>query len=799
MRKKLVVGITIVIIFLGIIIIIPLLFKEKIKEAVINTANTHLNATLEIEDLSLNFLSDFPHATVYMDNVNLVGSDSLNADTLIQSKSIKASINIFKLMRGKYDISQIELDSTLVLAKTSPEGRNNWDIVKKDSVVKETSPLNLKLQRILLNHCYFVYDDQISNTMLRISDWNGRLLGDFTADKTIIETESTAEEISFVQKGVSYVKNLKVSANAVFNADLKNQKFTLSNSSLYLNHVKLGVDGSITVLTANEVDYDLKFRGEDIHFKDILSLMPVIYTTKSFKDIESTGNVSFQGYVKGVRRGKEYPAFKFQLSVTDGMFQYPSLPQSMRDINLDMLLSGKDGSLDNSIIDIRNFSFSAGDHSFRSNLKIQTPVSDLRLDAHIDGTFDLEIIKEIYPLEKGTELAGQLISNLDVTTQPSDTTKGEYDDIKATGYLNLNNVKIKSGNIPDIVIEGAKMQLKSKDIRLSLLNAQVKNSDLSVTGSLDNLLGYIIKGQLVKGQLNVKSKYLKTDDFSTGKNASSSLLIIPSNIEGSLKANINKAVYGHLNLTNVNTGISMKNGIATIDNFSAITLGGSCKVNGTYNTASNTQNPRLDFALNLNTVSFAETVKSLELAQLYTPIFKSVSGNYSMNFKFATILDSNKDKTLANLNGNGWLRTDQVKVKGAESLGKLSSLLKINIFNSFTTQNVYVVFSVKDSKITTEPFDVNINHFKLNLGGTTGFDQSIDYKGTVFIPKYTIVGLVSDVGFKIKGDFSNPQISLLPKPTIKSTINTTTEKISEGARKVGTFGSNLSKKVLHKK
>ena len=61
----------------------------------------------------------------------------------------------------------------------------------------------------------------------------------------------------------------------------------------------------------NEKDFgmDITFKSPENTFKSLLSLAPGIYT-KDFGKIETKGDLSFAGLVKGTYSGRQMPAFR---------------------------------------------------------------------------------------------------------------------------------------------------------------------------------------------------------------------------------------------------------------------------------------------------------------------------------------------------------------------------------------------------------------------------------------------------------------------------------------------------------
>jgi hypothetical protein len=786
-------GLKIAGIALGVIIVlmiaIPFLFKGKIKETVIKLANEQLNAEVAIGDFGLNLFSNFPSATLSLNDVSVSGINDFQGDTLVEAKSLSATINLFSLFNGNYEISKIELDHADVYAKLLSDGRANWDIVKDTTTTEEESaPFELSLDKVVIDHCNITYDDQISDMKVILSQWNGTLSGDMDADETTLKTNSTIDEVSFFMAGIPYLNKAKVAANVSLLADLKNMKFTINESDLQLNEIKAHIDGSVAMVGETGMDFDLKLNAPDTQFKDILSIVPAMYT-EDFKNVKTSGTASLEAYIKGLMDDEIYPAFNLKLLVRDAMFQYPSLPKSVNNIHIDLQVDNKGGSLDNTVVNVSKFGLTMGGNPFNAGLNLKTPISDPNIKAHIDGKLDLGMIKDVYPLDKGLELNGKLTANLNVATRLSAIERGQYENVAADGKLTLSGMTYKSPDMPEVVINDAAMEFTPKYVNLTSMNVKIGQNDLSATGRLENFIAYALKGQTLKGQLNLKSNYFNANDFlsdeetPTEETASTGTFEVPKNIDFALDAAMNKVIYENITLTNLNGSIGVKNGIISMNNVSANALGGSCKVIGSYSTAENTAKPKVDLSLNLNKVSFAETFKSVEAIQKFAPVFEKLTGNYSMNLKFNTTLGDNIMQILSGLTGDGLLQTDDVKVEGIEALSQLSSALKLNSnsLQSFSTKNLNIPFKVENGKITTKPFNINIgSEGKLNFEGSTGLDQSINYKGIITLPKSMSNSFINNVAITIGGTFTKPKIGIDTKSLLSNVAGSALDKALGG-------------------
>lgn len=788
MKKGTKKGLVIIGSILGIILLImisvPILFKGKIKDAVIKAANEELNAKVDIKDFGLNLFSNFPNATLSLDNASIVGVGDFEKDTLLQAQSASVTIDLFSLFGNNYKISKINLDNASVYAKVLADGRTNWDIMKTDSTTtaetaESSTPFNLNLKKISVNNCNVVFQNDSTNIKFSLAGWNGTISGDFSALETTLNTSSTVNELSFSMSGIPYLVKVKGIAEATISANLDKMSFLFKQSTVQLNDLKASVDGSFGFVGEDGMEFDLKLNAPDTQFKDILSILPAMYTD-DFKDIKTSGTAKLDAYVKGLMEGESYPAFDVDIKVADAMFQYPALPKSVNNINIDVAINSKGGSLDNTIIDISKFTFNLGGNPFSGALNITTPVSDPNIRFNAKGTLNLSMIKEVYPLEKGTDLNGIINADINIATAMSAIEKEQFEKVSANGHLKINQMVYKSNDMQDIKINNTNLEFTPRYVNLSSMDINIGKNDISANGRLENFIAYALKDKTLKGQLNIKSNYLNANDFMGSEattsettetsTTSSEDIIIPKNIDFALTANLKQVLYDKINITDMNGSMGIKDGILTLDNISANALGGSCKVTGKYDT-SDPKNPKVDFKLNLSNVSFAETFKSVETIQKFAPVFENLVGTYSMNLNFNTKLGESILQTLSALSANGAIQTNNVKVENVAALTALSSALKTDAFKSFSTKDINLPFTINNGRMTTKPFSLNIGDGGImKLEGSTGLDQSIDYKGTVTLPKSLTNKYVSNIPITIGGTFSNPKIGVDTKGLVESAI-----------------------------
>ncbi|MDR1402591.1 MAG: AsmA family protein [Tannerellaceae bacterium] len=789
LKRALVAAGAVLIISIGLLASIPFLFKDKIKTAVVSLVNQQVNATVSIGDFGLSLFKNFPNATLSLYDVSVAGAGAFEKDTLLRAKAAGFTVDLHSLFTGNYTVSRINIDHAGVNAKVVAGGQANWDIIKERSTPGETeeaSDFRLRLEKISVKDCHITWQDDVSKMKAVLTDWNGDLSGDFSASQTTLRISSTIDEITVVADGVSCLNKVKAAVNAEISANLDRMAFVFTHGKLQLNELKASVEGSFAMPDDDSMDFDLKLNAPGTQFKDVLSLIPAMYTA-DFKDVKTSGVASLDGYIKGILKGDSYPAFDIKINVTDAMFQYPSLPKSVDHINLNMALQSKGGSLDNTVADISKFSFTLGGNPFTGHLHVTTPTTDPNLKMFANGTINLGLIKDVYPLEAGTELNGQIHADLNLAARMSDLEKEQYQDVSASGTLKVNDMVYKSKEMQDVLIRQAGLEFTPRFVNLTSFDVTVGKNDLSATGRLENFIAYMLKDQTVKGTLSIKSNYLNATDFlgdaapvapseTASPDSTATHFIIPGNVDFALNALLKEIVYDNITISDMAGSMSVRDGVLKLNDVSASALGGRCKVNGSYDT-SNPEKPAVHVGLNLSEVSFAETFKSVESVQKFAPVFENLIGSYSMNLTFDTSLGESILQTLAHLTGNGVLQTSDVKVEHIAAMDALSSALKTDALKSFSAKDLNLPFTVNDGKINTKPFSLNIgNGGILKLEGSTGLDQHIDYKGIVTLPKMLANNYIKDVPITIGGTFTSPKIGIDLKSIAKETATAAVEE-----------------------
>jgi hypothetical protein len=302
-----------------------------------------------------------------LENISVIGLNEFKGDTLLSAPAVDASVNIMSVIKGKdIKVYGVYLKSPRIHALVNKEGNANWDIAKEDtssSSPGEPSAFKLNLEKYEIRDGYILYNDEQAGMNAEITGLDHEGSGNFTQDIFTLSTKTKTRTASFTYANIPYLVNTKTGIDADFEINNKISKYTFKNADIVVNDLKLVADGFMQLMNDSTYSMDIKFDAPSNEFKNFLSLVPAVYKT-DFEKLKTSGSASFKGFVKGVYNSQQLPAYKVDVNIKDGFFQYPDLPQPVKNIQLTARLANHDGVMDHTVVDITKGHLEMGGEPF---------------------------------------------------------------------------------------------------------------------------------------------------------------------------------------------------------------------------------------------------------------------------------------------------------------------------------------------------------------------------------------------------------------------------------------------------
>ena len=780
MKKVLkIAGITLGVLLI-LILVLPFAFQGKIEKLVKQEGNKMLNAQFDFSALDISLIRNFPSASITLEDFWLKGAGEFQNDTLIQAGELTAAVNLFSLFGNSgYDISKIIIEDTKVKAIVLENGHPNWDVMKPsadttdtEETPTESTPIRIKLQKLSIKDLSVNYDDRQGGMYAAINHLNATCSGDFGSERTTVDLSMETPSLTYRTGGIPFLNKARLEADMNVDADFANNKYTLKDNTISLNAIQVNIDGW-AAMQKNGIGMDMKLNTNEVGFKELLSLIPAIYA-KDFQDLKTDGKASLTAFAKGILGQDQVPQFEVALDVKDGMFRYPSLPAGVENINITANVKNAGGNIDATEITVSPFDFVLAGNPFSLKASVKTPVSDPDLQASAQGTLDLGKIKEVYPLEDMT-LNGTIQADMNLAGKLSYIEKEQYDQMKAAGSIRLNNMKLNLQDMPAIDIQRSTFSFSPRYLQLSETTINIGQNDLTVDSRFENYLGYALKGSTLKGNLNISSNHIHVNDFissdtttvqtpethdsTTVSSSEAGVIRIPENIDFTMQANLKEVLFDKMKLETVSGVLTVKNGTVDMRNLSFNTMGGSITANGAYSAPKGVQ-PHLNAGFDMKGIGFAQAYEELGLVQQLAPIFSGLKGNFSGNLKINTPLDEKMSPVMQQVQGSGSLSTKDLSLSDVKFINQVADIVKKPSMKDIQVKDLNLDFEIADGRVTTQPFDLKLGDYTMNLSGSTGLDQTIDYTGKITLPSGGIGSKLGTVDMTIGGTFTSPKVGI---------------------------------------
>ena len=802
MKRFLKITATVVAVVLVVVIVTPLLLRGKIGDIVKREANAMLAARLDFEKLDISLLRNFPNASLNLKGLTLVGTDRFEGDTIVAARRITVVVNLMSLVGDEgFEVRKIVLASPALHAHKLADGAVNWDVMKPSeqadtTAAEEAAPSSFRLsvRDFRLTDAVIRYEDDSTGMELRTAPLSLRLSGDMSAESTQLDLDLLAGGVDFTQGGVPLLHDAELALDAEIDADLAEGRFTFSRNTLRLNAIEMRLDGWVQQV-GDALAMDVSAGCSEVRFKDLLSLIPAFYKHE-FRSLAASGELSMELWARGQMHGAQLPAFELKTEVHNGSFQYSSLPKAVTDINIAAKVSNAGGELDKTEVEISEFGLKMAGNSLSATGYATNLMSDPTFRATLSGRVDLGAIREVYPLEKGIDLAGRIAASLKLSGRMSDVESGRYERISASGSLVVEQLGLHVPQLPEVFIRRAAATISPQAMTLGEFGVKVGGSDLSATGQLTGYLGYLMRGEQLAGRLYVKSDLLDLNEIRAAVPADAEAesadaekpaeeaaaapaqaIVVPKNLNLSLNAELKKVLFEKMVITDIAGEMSVAGGTLSLDRLGLQLFGGKASASGRYSTAADPAHPTLSLAASIAKASFPRTFEEIEAVRQLAPIFEKASGDYSLSIDMRTTLDAAMSPDLMSLTAQGEISSENVSVEGVEVFDKLADLLKNDKLRRIEARDLKIRFSIKDGRVTTEPFDLKMGDVNVNMSGTTGLDRTIDYTAKVTLPA-GVGGVLGAVNVGIGGTFTSPKITLGVQETVEQVVsNVVSEQI----------------------
>ncbi|MFZ9754656.1 MAG: hypothetical protein ACO3DK_01325 [Bacteroidia bacterium] len=741
------------------LLLLPFAFKNQVVQAAQKTANQSLNAKVSFDsNVHLSFLRHFPNLSVGIESVNITGIDSFDGVELLHADELQVVINLKSLFGDEYEIGGIYADGLRSHIVYLESGKANYDIVPVDTAAVDTAdsaPLYLNLDRIELRHSRIVYDDATMDYHLALNGIDLEADGQFKDVKFALNTALQCEALDMSYGGMTLLDKVAVKTETVLDMDLDAFRFGFDVKEILLNELPLTAKGWVQ-LNDDHIDMDLGVQAVGTEFKNYLSVVPHAYTA-DFDAVKAAGSAAFSLSLKGAMTETSMPATELKLGVQNGEVQYPGLPAAIKGIGVDFRYTNPDGALDNSVVDLKQFDMQLNASPLSMQLLLTHPESNPYAKGKLDLNSDLSKWAEFLPLGDQT-LNGLVNVHAQFEGHYSEMNPESASQLNAEGSLSITGLETQYAGL-NLNLRSLKAELNPRMFTLPELDFQWGESRIQGSAQLSNFLGYAFHDETLHGRINAVSQSIDLNEWmkalsnpaqpaeavsemSAGEGAlegrvepstdSSSLPILPKNLDLLAKATVDRLVYEDYTLENCAADISLKNGEMIINPLQADWMGSRFSLNNTRYSYALGGKPLAALGLNIDRIDPSTLAEHLSLIKAYAPILKNIKGLANLGFSLSSQLQPNMEPDWSSTDAGGLFELFKGAFDVPKWMAKATEPLKLKT-DAWELSPTKVGFEIsqgmlrmKDSLKITMPEGA-----LMNIKGSVGLDRSLAFGGTI--------------------------------------------------------------------
>ncbi len=482
----------------AILVIVFYLFRGKIIEKAINYVNDAQPGQVHLANINLRPFMNFPDISLQLKDLTYTCDSSSTGEIdslpILRMEDVYVSLNIVKLIRGKYKVSSIRLG----------EGEINY-IIGADSVsniekalgfrfgetdttetgLKDSSTISLDLNSLQIRNLDINYIDipGKTNTALRILGLESRFSYYPDTITAALMLQMEVKTARFDDIVLDRPRTVSFSSSLIF--DQLDQKIILDRTMLDLKDALLEADGEISIAERN---LELNFSAKNSGIELLNFLLSGVLDLDVIEQI-GEGYIQFSGTASG-SFDKHVPLVELNFKASDVGFHIKTINQSITDIGFEgYATNGTEKDLSGLKVSVDNFHVSFPEGSLDANLRFSILVSpEVLFD--INGEAELSVLEQILKTEAVKNMKGSLKFDGHIDGKINRETGGFLEDAGAL-RVGLNDV---SFSLPGNEIQNLSGELfvQEKSIGFTNMVMLIYSNELHIDGVVYNLLNYFI-------------------------------------------------------------------------------------------------------------------------------------------------------------------------------------------------------------------------------------------------------------------------------------------------------------------
>lgn len=492
------------------------------------------------------------------------------------------------------------------------------------------------------------------------------------------------------------------------------------------------------------------------------------------QDYELRGKAELTSSVSGVLdlASGNYPITTAKLKLHKGYIRNIVSGMEVDAIEFDGGLQNASGSSKDMECVLSKLSFKVDQEPFEAKGYIRN-LEDPTFDLDLKGILNLEKLSALH-LFGWSSITGLVISDLEFEGKWEHVRSGQYQLVKAKGYLNIDNFSMIDTTMHQersIQIRTARLRFDPQQLKISSLEGSWDNSNFGINGNVKNYWSISNRQLPMEARLSIWVDHWEHFDAPTApghkanvKKESSELITPKSKFQLPFEmpqywtigvdTKLHKLVIDSIEIDSIHGQVWLDKGVLRLKESGFSSFGGRVKLNAS---ADFKKPDRVPFALEA-------AIDSLDLNRLYYYFNPSKPGekardNYgtlTMQYQLRGSWSELNSTWYDRLSGKGSISIKRLKVKGMKAMHHVSRLTNKSNLKDSHISDITLQTEIREGTLYIKPSTFDLSGFEAELEGKHRLDNSYMYHILrLGIPPFHLV----KIPLHISGNPADPNVS----------------------------------------
>jgi hypothetical protein len=798
------------IVFLLVISSIVYFSRDRIKQYLIDEINKQLLTEISVKNIDFTVFTSFPYVSLIFFDVII--PETINGvqgeDVLIRARSVSLQFNIFDILRKRYHLKRVNIDTGECNLKILNDGSENYMFWKTDTTDQETSDFKLLLQKVSMKDIEIQYvnfqnnieiglhaDKFSMNGYFHRKDFEMAFSGDLHSHRLIVGENRLLEDIP-----------LKCSGK--MNAETENNIYTFRDCVIHFSGVKLFMSG---VYAQSEVPYaDFAVANEKSGLSDLEQLLPEEFR-KKLEPFDKKGTVRLSAVIRGPLTASAMPAFKLEAKLEKGRMIRPETKIVLEDLSFQFIYECKDLLFPSeSQLHCSNFSAKLETGKLQGSFKING-FSTSEIELSLDADMELRDIQNLMKFEEIENMSGRIAGKISFRGRFNDLSNIQASDFlnaDSDGTVTSDKIDLKLKNFTEnIYLQSLYGVFSQKDFRIETLTVSACGSDVSIKGTAFNIFPFLfVEKQKIDIRGEARSKTIYVDRLfaanrpSTTNAPAKAYVDFSENIRLDLDIHVNELFYDTFTANDVRANLILNNKLLLLRDMKFKSMDGTVNAEVIVDAR---PLGNIDFRVmaNLNQVNIEKTFKDLHNFGQNSLTNEHLKGTLKGTVHLSSVWTKDLVIDWNSLTVVADLEVKNGSIQNYEPLSGLRKYFRRRDFSKVEFATLTNQIFIRDKEIVIPQMSIKSSVMDFEMLGTHYFDNRINYNLKIQFAELVrknerparqsaedSYGLIQDENdniltwhFKVTGTVDDPKFVPLDLQSVSSKVKQDLKKESKTA------------------